>query len=409
MLPTTNPSVEDRLVKSWIQRELALESVKPTVRTRHWREALKALRDDEKPADLRLTWHRGSIAVDVVQDRYSDMEGDDKVRCLNDALSQIERAKVAPLSDPELGQLLGRKASLLRVRATYTEKRVGDFAEPLKCAELAAKKNTEDLGLVLELGLSEWAYARHERTDAAYETRMRSAELHLKMALELEEGRFSLARFYRMNWRPIEACAAFPVIDPSGNWRRLLREAYILAEAVIDLETGETPVENYVEDRQRAMRLLERAIASGYDDARNIVDLAFLQYYDSNAKDADTILKDLMGGEAIDWNQIVDSLQTLSPSDLAAQGFALGIGDAASLNKLGTFAKDILRDEGKAERLYRLAMNVDRSNPIPVRNLADLLMGREDDEGAVEEAKGLILKAKGLSDRRFRRWVPVGE
>lgn len=406
-LAAAESSVESRLVKAWIERELALESERPAVRTKHWKASLKPLRDDSKPADLRLTWHRGSIAVDAVQDRYCDLETGDRLQILNDALSQTDRAKVGDLTDQELGELLGRKASILRTRALFTARNSSAFVEPLKCAELAVARNSTDLGLVLELALCEWACARHERSEEMFQTRMQSAERHFQEAASLEEGRYALARFYRANWKSQQACVSFPASTPGANVRRQLREAHVLAEAVIELEYSKTPPAEYVEHRQQAINLLDLAISSGYGDARNIIDLALLHFFESGERSANTVLRDLMNGEATDWTVLADAVQNVASTDFAAQGLALGLTDPGTLNKLGTYVKDVLRDEAKAERFYRLAIESDRSNAIPVRNLADLLL-RRDDPDAVAEGERLVLKAKALADKHFKWWKTAG-
>jgi len=106
------------------------------------------------------------------------------------------------------------------------------------------------------------------------------------------------------------------------------------------------------------------------------------------------------------FHQLWDAAEIVyqpNPVDLPTLGFALGIQSGIVLTRLGTFAKDFLKDTELGGALYRQAQRLSPNDPIVLTNLARFLL----DEGSSRdhvEIERLLQKAANFADRRFTWW-----
>lgn len=261
--------------------------------------------------------------------------------------------------------------------------------------------------VVLELALSEWALARHEAADEAYVTRLRRAEELFRDPLVdgFEPAVFALSRFYRLTFRPLDACETFPRSTGNiQNLRRLLRESCIYGEASAQLSYADYPEPVTHLHLSEARILLETCLAAGYQHARVVVAMAFVRGILEGSSAAFTAIKEIYtGGEHLSWETALQLIEKASDTDLPSLGFALGINSSAVLTRLGTFSRRFLEDQGLAETLYRAAVRADGRDPVALTNLARFLMN-QGGSSKFQEARRLLQKAANFADRRFRWW-----
>lgn len=410
LLADVDPDDSSRLLTALVERELAWETRDAHDRSMHWENALRSLRDPEveETATSQLVGTYAAIAVDAFQDQFSDMRTGKKRTLFARAKKEIGKLTGRALPPEQMGILLARRAAILRAELGYPDRHEEDRASPLKCAQRALGENTTDVGIPLEVGLCEWMHARHQPNDRAYAAELRSAEAHIAQAADagLDEGRLTLARFHRMTNRPLEALGEYPKLWEAKQRRRLLRDSWILAESVTQMHYGSYPRDLYAVDSERALRLLEEAIESGYEHARLVIDLAMLYFFEGDTEQAKTVItSELVTGKGMRWDRILEMLGGEDPKELPAKGFALGINSSASLSKIGTFVLDVVGDRERAEAIYRSALTLGPKDAVVLTNLARLLIGKGTDE-ATEESKRLLQLARTYSDRGFQWWHP---
>lgn len=394
-----------------VERELARESGQPSDRANHWRRAVRALQHEGVPPILSpaATITHASIAVDMSQDGFSGLTQGQRRKVLSRAKELINRATTSDPVGSAFPRLLARQAAVLRAQAFFTDRQEGDLAKPLRAARRAFREDDNDAGIALELGLCEAAHASRQPTDALYAQELRSAEGHIREAAQagLEEAHLALSQFLRLNYRPIETCQEFPRLGKIRQWRRLLRESWVLAEAVIQMKYGHYPEDLYRGDLVRCISLLERAVAGGYRHARLVIDLAFLYAIVGDSTAAQTVIvSELVAEEGVSWGRVMDMLSETDPTELPALGFALGINSSAAMSRLGTFVFDVVKDATRAEVIYRSALTLGPNDPVALTNLARLLAAKGD-TAALTEARRHIQKASTLADRRFPWWSQV--
>jgi len=189
-----------------------------------------------------------------------------------------------------------------------------------------------------------------------------------------------------------------------------LQGSFMWAEGVLQLWYSKYPDELVAPLLQSADTLLERAIDSGYGDARHIIALAFVKAAQGDTSTGTEVVKLLHPVKNdIPWTELANRIK-----DSAAQnktldaGLALGITKAGVWNKLGTYARRFLEDEELAEALYRTAIQLNPSSAVALTNLA-LTLARSKAPAQLQEAERLISKAASCADRRFRWWRTVRE
>lgn len=401
------------ILKAQTYAELALEASTPPDRTSLWKSSLATLeapREQGSPAaDVAEAY--GSVAVDCFQDVFSDLDFRSRQQVLRTARDGLDSVLNEAGDVTVAGVLLARKSSVLRHLALAEltpDGRVRRLGQAVGCAGRAVQHVTSRFTL-LELGLSEWALARHETTDERYVARLHSAEQSLSHDLlrEYEPAKLALARFYRLTFQPVKACEAFPrQTDRMSNVRRVLRDSYILGEAASQLWFADYPEAVVAGYLSEARSLLELAIAAGYRNARIIVALAYVAAIMDGADAGRTALSDICTKSGVAWDQAIQLAIAASPSNLLEFGFALGIDQSAVWTRLGTFVGRFLGDVPLAEGLYRTAIRLDPHDAIALTNLARFLV-RHGGPDARQEARRLIQKAQNFADRRFTWWRAV--
>jgi hypothetical protein len=404
----TNPDNPPILLKAQILKELALEEDQADERTTAWGNVIRVLKPLQKKSDADLAGAYAAMVVDAVQDRLSSLESGQRHALLIDSLRWLDRAMTASTNVESKSELLARKSSVLRHLAYYE---VGDAAirgrclESYRCAFLAVETFRAP-AQVLELALSEWKLGSYEKTDEKYIERMNKAEeLFTDPVLRgFGPALFTLPTFYRLTFRPLEACNSFP--QSAGDIRRLLRTSYIYAEAATQLWFKNFPSEMVDGHLERANSLLETALASGYANARVLVDLAFTHAALNGVHAGATVLNDLAKGGRVSWSKALELITTIQETNELVKAFALGIDDSRVITQLGTFAKRFGQDADLAEALYRVAIRLHGTDAIALTNLARLLV----EKGGpldLQEAGRLVQKAAQFSDRRFVWWRTV--
>lgn len=396
-------------VRSRCYAALAVEASTARERRKWWQEALRSSRREivESPG-LDAVRRRALLAVDATSDRLAAFELSECHRELAAATRDID----AVLSHSEHPQhrsaLLAAKAMVQRHRGQHERlpsSRDTFLDSSIRCAEAAVREHPLPAS-VLELGL---CIAQRSGTTKDLERRQEMvgvAEGHLIRAVERgagEVGRLALASFYRHMHRPMDAVDAFPLDGPHANYRRLLREAPVLAEAAIELHYNGYP--NNVAERalEDARALLDDAHRGGYGWARHLVDLAFVRAILDGPAPHETVLAELFDDSGdTDWTHVAE-LASDSGESIEQESFALGVDDSAVWNRLGTYALDFLGDEALAERLYRQSIRFGSNSHLPMTNLARLLIRRGEPAG-LREAWKLLQEVTGSAPPSSPWW-----
>lgn len=410
-------STQALILKAHTYGELALEATTPAERTAFWRKALTTVDpsgpsgEPELASASDLAKASSAIAVDCFQDVFSDLDFRARQTFLRSARDRIDAVLGKTADTSTIGELLARKSSVLRHLALgelTPQGRVRRLDESQRCASRGVQQ-VRSWSTVLELGLSEWALARHEASDEEYAIRLRRAEEYLSDPIleSYEAAQLALARFYRLTFQSLKACHAFPRERAKGSsYRRILRDSYILGEAATQLWFADYPEELVAAHLADAQSLLESAIAAGYCNARIIVALAYVAAIKGGVEQGSTVLADICTKADVAWDRAVKLALDASPANLFEFGFALGIDQSAVWTRLGTFASRFLGDQELAEGLYRAATRLDPHDAIALTNLARFLVRHRLTSGS-QEARRLIQKAQNFADRRFIWWRAV--
>lgn len=392
-------------------RELIFFEQNPIKRAQLWKEALKLLRTTEKTEYAYHIAFYLEFSVDVVQDVLSSISSAEKQKILVEA-KKIVDSEIIKSSNPEDSAIyLARKSSILRHQALEcsSEIRYHLLSESQRCASLAVEKCRNDFS-VLELAMSEWFLSRYQKTEDQYISKLNIAEdLFKSLDREsFEPAQLALSSFYRLTYRPLDACETFPHFAIyTHNKRRLLCNAPIYGESAVNLVSPDYPEQVSKLHLQKAAEILEIAIASGYRHARVIIALAFCRAILEGTSAGLTALQELNVNKGeIDWNNAIRTLRDAKESDLPSLGFALGISDSSALTRLGTFANRFLQNSEISEALYRAAVKNNPQDHVALTNLARILV-RKGSSSSFNEAKRLLQQAQTFSDRRFRWWRNV--
>lgn len=392
-------------------RELIFFEQNPIKRAQLWREALKLLRRTEKTEYEYHTAFFLGLAVDVVQDVLSSISSAEKQKILIEAKKIVDSEIIKNTNSEDSATYLARKSSILRHQAleSSSELRYRFLSESQRCASLSVEKHRNDF-TVLELAMSEWFLARYQKTEDQYVSKLTIAEdLFKSLDYEsFEPAQLALTRFYRLTYRPLDACETFPAFAIyTHNKRHLLYNTPIYGESAINLVGPDYPEQVSKPHLQKAAEILEIAIASGYRHARVIIALAFCRAILESISSGLTALQELNVTKGqIDWNDVTKTLCDVKESDLPALGFALGITESSALTRLGTFVNRFLKNNDISEALYRAAVRNNPQDHIALTNLARFLV-KEGSSSSINEAKRLAQQAQSFSDKRFRWWRNV--
>jgi transcriptional regulator with XRE-family HTH domain len=415
-----DPGAGDEPILLWGQAMAGLitEDQDSKSRTKSWRKLLSKLKVVCGVAMSPFLAEAFAIhATRASGDAFSDFPLMDRRRFLIDARNVLQDA-IEQLKDGEdklenEATLFARKSSVLRhlaaLRDTPSEE-LDDLRGSLKCSKLA-KERYSDGAILLQEALAEWAVAKSLRDDEMYAQTMRRVEKLLTSdeVLGLEEGRLTLARFYRLNHQPWDACRAYRAYSRRArNRRRMLRESYICGEAAAQMWYGGYPRPMVNECCDEALMLLEQAFAAGYHSARLITALAFLHAATSGDVEVGeaAMSRIYVRNGGVDWDQTARNIAKANIGDLGSYGFAMGINNSGVLTRLGTFAREFSRNDELAEALYRLAVAVNGRDVVALTNVARFLIARGRPEDLIE-ARQFLGRAQVFAEPRFKWWRAV--
>ena len=403
-----------KLLTIQVLSEFALEEDTAERRSNRWSRALHLLESAaSKHSNSRLACSYAFLAVDCYQDLLSNLDLRVRAAALRAARDYVETQLRKEIPLTEAAALLARKSSLLRQLAMLDAhgEQLRRFEESLRCA-LKAVAISKNAGTLLELGLSEWAVGAHEDSDDKYAMRLRNAEYNLgdDLLRHSEVAQLGLARLFRLTFRPLEACEQYrKLMKEVGNYRRVLRDSYIYAEAAIQLWYRPYPEAIINSHLTSARQLLEEALASGTKTGRHVVDLCQLGAILDGPQAGTTALEEIFTEEGhVSWEQALRLIGRGTDDDKSlVTGFILGLNDGSVWTSLGTFIYKFLRDEELARNLYRYAIRLDPKDPVALTNLARLLVREGKDAAALQQARRLLQKAATFADRRFIWWRSV--
>ena len=415
IMEQNNPKGYELMIE--ILSELAEESALPLERHKLWKECISiAFRGIDKFDDPSFADRLASKTVDFVQDPYVTIPITEANHLLGSVGDKIDYfLKKLPIY--EGSRLLSRKSSLIRNMTKFhaariTQERMSQKA--LRCAQKAANDNPDSWDAYLELALSLWHIAQFDKGEQQYHERIKLAEDHFWKSISIKPTVYNLlaiCRFFRCTYQTSPFLECFNMYCAREyNKRRLLQKAYLYGEAVMQLWYSQYPqeiIEYYIED---ANRFLEESIDAQYNDARHIVDLAFIKAAKGEVNVAEDILHSLHSlSRDTSWTKIVEIVvETTSSDDLIARGFALGIADSSIWTKLGTFAIVFLQDLPLGISMHKVSLRLNPTNAVAMTNLARALLDINTHE-AIREADRWISKAASCADRRFRWWRNVRE
>lgn len=304
--------------------------------------------------------------------------------------------------------LLCRQSSLLRHRAPLNVAKSDGMADAQRALESAKQaiqiaKSEETL---LELAHAAWACARYATNGWTYKKHVLAAETALTDPLMRDRlvPNLALARIFRLTFRPALACDTFALALRIGQRRRLvLRQSHVLGESAILLSRDSTEQRRqyWLEESKD---ILEVALSHGLSSPRNRAALAHVVCLLGPTSNGDCVLDEFGRWRGQTASSLFAGWQVLRDSgeDLQAAA-ALNIADSAVLNRLGTIQRERGDASLSAEALYRTAIQHDQRDPVPLTNLARVLIERGD-ERSLSESERLLQRAASFADFRFQFW-----
>ncbi len=392
-------------------KELAYLSNSKPKRAALWKDAYGRLLKASERTDPRFVEDAAIILKAMMQDEFSGLD----VSFLRRELKLLFERLSCQISGTKIvlevkARLLARRSSLLRLRsqyfdiAPYQKKRT--LEEALRCAQKAVDLS-ETAGCQFELALCVWGSAMSAKSDEEYRQTLERAEnlLSSPYITELEVAKITLGRFYRENYRPLEACETFDrLTDSLHHKRRFLLDVADYAEAAIHLWFQRFPEQDVRRHCDNSLSLVRQAIDCGYRSARMLVNIAFLHAIAGDSQAARSALHEIaeVSRDSI-WNKLIEL--SLSPESLddAAEGLCLGLNSANTWTRLGTFVWTFHDDKRTARALYEFAVKLGPRNPVALTNLARFYIVEASDT-LTAEAETLLHRAGNYANRRFRWW-----
>ncbi len=417
---TKNIPKNPDILSARILQELAINSLSPLERKTHWDNAIRILEDSiKKISDYVTVQLYADIVIDAFQDPYTVFFDHVVRKRLANARCELEKFlhNRAVCNLEVFSSILAKLSSVIRAQALsqYTfANRYTVLDRARRTAKKALDLNEKNFAANLELASCFWLLARYTETDEEYNETLAKAEEQYLLAAhnkKNEIGSIALARFYRMTYQSSKACELYKSVSKhSINRRKVLRESFVLAEAVQHLWYQQYP-DNFLSPLlQEAIVENQLSIDAGNRYARHIVDLATLYAISGDIEESKTILStELKTTEGnLDWNSFVDILTSdiaseQDENDLLQQGLALGVNSPVVLNKIGTFCFDFLDDTNRALAFYNAALKLQPNNAMFLTNKARVLL-KINDRSTYSEIDRLLQRAKSYADRRFTWW-----
>lgn len=397
--------------------ELAGHYELPTRRQALWKKGIEgaytALRAHN---DIHLVVQLLHKVVDYTQDPYIPLSEQD----INTELAKARKLaddSTAARSNDEVAQILNCKAALLRRMSRTQTTRQQEIEVCSKATRCAEKANELSKGAwYTTLGLAEcvWHSAQFESDEVKFNRTLSQAEDFFQQSIDSNPNRLNtlaLVRFYRSTYQAMPFVSAFQQYERTEhNKSDYLRGSFMWAEGILQLWYAKYPNELVAPLLQNADSVLERAIDSGYGDARHIITLAFVKAAQGDTSTGTEVVKLLHPvNSEIPWTELAERIKNYATENKTLDaGLALGITKPGVWNKLGTYARRFLGDEELAEALYRTALQLNPSSAVALTNLA-FTLAQGGTPTQLQEAERLISKASSCADRRFRWWRTVRE
>lgn len=366
--------------------------------------------------DIRLVAQLLHKVVDYTQDPHISLSERDTNAELARARKLADDFTVSR-SKEEVAQILTCKAALLR-RMSRTQptrqQEIDVCSQAIRCAQKANELSEGAWFSTLELAECVWHSAQFETNDVRFNNTLSHAEHLFQQSVDNNLNRsniLALVRFYRSTYQAMPFVTAYQQYERiEHNKSDYLQGCFTWAEGVLQLWYAKYPDELVAPLLQSADSLLERAIDSGYGDARHIIALAFVKAAQGDTSTGTEVVKLLHPiNSEIPWTELAQRIKhSAVESKTLDAGLALGITRAGVWNKLGTYARRFLEDEELAEAMYRTAIQLNPSSAVALTNLA-LTLARGGKPAQLQEAERLISKAASCADRRFRWWRTVRE
>lgn len=354
---------------------------------------------------------------DYFQDRFTYVNKSDANRFFAEAKKKVDYLINNTLSNEIQSDLLSSKTMLIRNMSRFQSTKAlqeKHAHQALRCVELATNKNPDSWKAYLQKGLCLWQIAQFEKGDQVYNNILKDIENNLWKSYSINQNSYNsltLCQFFHNTYQTapfLECFAKYELLEP--NKRYFLYQAQLYAEAVIRLWYSNYPETIVKEHLQKADELMERAVDAGFNNARHIVDLAFIKAANGEKEVGYDILQTLKGlYKDQNWEKIIDFISKAAlEDDLIKQGLALGIASSSVWNKLGTFYLQFFNDRELGMNLYTQSLKLNPSNAIVLTNLSRLLLKSEDTIN-LYEANRLISKAASCASRHFTWWRSIRE
>ncbi len=163
---------------------------------------------------------------------------------------------------------------------------------------------------------------------------------------------------------------------------------------------------------ESSWRLLSDAEQAGYRNGRLLVSLARIQYALGDRPGSLYFLNAIAREGFTDWTLAVERAREAIEAnnmDQLYSAFALGLNDGHVWNGLGTFAKEALRDNTFAIRLYETALKLSPRSAVIHTNIARLCLDNTNDRNSLLKAQRHLDLARQHADFAFRWWKPLRE
>lgn len=369
-----------------------------------------------KDTDISFVAQLLHKVVDYTQDPHILLSKHD----INTELAKARKLAdnfIAARPNEDIAQILTCKAALLRRMSTTQATKQQEIEvcnKAIRCAEKANELSNAAWYSLLELAKGVWHSAQFESNEVKFNSRLSQAEQLFQQSVDSDLNRsniLALAQFYKMTYQ------AMPFVYTYQQYERIehnhieyLRHSFRWAEGVLHLWYSKYPNELVTPFLLHADAILEKAIDSGYGDARHIVALAFVKAAQGDTATGTEVVKLLHPTNSrISWTELAERIKNSVAEDKTLDaGLALGITKPGVWNKLGTYARRFMGDNELAEALYRTALQLHPSSAVALTNLA-LTLARGGTSIQLNEAERLISKAASCADRRFRWWRNVRE
>jgi|GEM_PF-1912425 len=357
--------------------------------------------------------------TDFLLDKYVILPNSDKQRYFTKIKSHIDYL-IDNVGIKDAAALLCRKSALLRYLSKFQSTKILQekmLDSALRCAEKSVAIGNLLWETHLAVGLSHWQKLKFEKGDENFNRRLENTQKSLRDSYLVQKtipNVLSLCNFYRSTYQPMPFTKyfyEFLLLNPYK--RQYFKQADMFSETAIQIWYGDYPKEMVNEKLEEAEKYLEEAINAGFNDAKMFLNLAFIKAALGEINVGFEIINSLyLNSKHKPWTEIAEmilKMKSENEDNLIKNGFALGVAESSSWNRLGTFISAFIKDDKLAISLYREAIKLNPNNAIALTNLARSICNSNNTLDNLYEAERLISKAASFSSPRFRWWRNVRE